>query len=211
MTGPSAEAIQGLFQDTLEMLRLTWASFRRHDAQGLGKAEVLARDVHQREKDLTRRLLGAADADTLRLVPGHLERIGDAVEGLIRSIRRMEREGTVFTERGVREVDALFERTVELLECARDLARTGNRVLARHVRAEGPGFHALADDYARAHEERLIQGVCMPHASSAYLAILDYLREIVRHVRRIAERYPAPPDAGGLAPALDARPGTAAG
>jgi Na+/phosphate symporter len=192
MVDPSAHAIRGLFQDTLEMLALTWTSFRRHDPAALGKAEVLARDVHQREKELTQRLVAAPEPAAGRFVPGHLERIGDAVEGLIRCIRKMESEGTVFTERGVREVNTLFERTVELLECGRDLAATGNRVLARHLATEGPRFHALADDYARAHEERLIQGVCMPRASSAYLAILDNLREIVRHVQRIAGRYTDP-------------------
>lgn len=196
MAEPVADAIHALFQDTLEMLALAWASFRRHDPGALAKAETLARDVHQREKELTQRLVAASDAEAVRFVPAHLERVGDAVEGLIRCIRTMEREGTVFTERGVREVNALFERTTELLECARDVVRTGNRVLARHLATEGPRFHALADDHARAHEERLIQGVCMPRASSAYLAILDYLREIVRHVQRIAERYPGPGAAG---------------
>jgi Na+/phosphate symporter len=199
MTGSFADAIHALFQDTLEMLGLVWTSFRRHDSAALAKAETLARDVHQREKELTQRLVAASDAEAARFVPAHLERIGDAVEGLVRCIRTMEREGTVFTERGVREVNTLFERTTELLECARDLVRTGNRVLVRHLATEGTRFHGLADDYARAHEERLIQGVCMPRASSAYLAILDYLREIVRHVQRIADRYPrpaTPPDAG---------------
>jgi Na+/phosphate symporter len=41
---------------------------------------------------------------------------------------------------------------------------------------------------ARAHEDRLVDGVCRPTSSSAYLAILDYLREIMRHARLIARR-----------------------
>jgi Na+/phosphate symporter len=88
----------------------------------------------------------------------------------------------------VREVSTLFDAAIEILECLRDLAQTRNRVLARHVEAASTRFHELADEYARAHEERLIEGVCMPRASSAYLAIVDYLREIVRHAQRGAER-----------------------
>lgn len=188
----STEALRGLFGDTLEMLRLTWASFRRHDASTLAKAEALGRDVHRREKELTQDFLAAPGlAADLRFVPGHLERVGDAIEGLIRCVRGMEVEGTVFTDRGVREVNTLFEQAVEMLECARDLVLTRNRVLARHLETESPRFHELADEYARAHEERLIEGVCLARASSVYLAILDYLREIVRHTRRIAERSPA--------------------
>lgn len=183
------EELRELFDETLEMLRLTWTSFRRHERAALDKAEALGRAVHRREKELTQRFLEpAAGAGEWRFIPGHLERIGDAAEGLIRCLRLMEAEGTVFTDRGVREVNALFERAIELLECARDLALTGNRVLARHLALESAAFHELADEYARAHEQRLIEGVCMPRASSAYLAILDYLREAVRHARRVGER-----------------------
>lgn len=189
MTTPHAEPLRALFEDTLAMLALAWASFRRSDPAGLAKAEALGRDVHQREKELTRRLLAApADAGPVRFVPGDLERVGDAVEGLVRCLRTMEGEGTVFTERGVREVNTLFERAAELLECARDLTLTGNRVLLRHVEAGVPAFQALADEYARAHEERLIEGVCLPRASSVYLAITDYLREVARHTGRLAAR-----------------------
>jgi Na+/phosphate symporter len=58
-------------------------------------------------------------------------------------------------------------------------------------------FQDLASGYARAHEERLVGGVCMPEASSAYLAMLDYLREIIRHARRIAARI-VPHEANGV-------------
>lgn len=196
MSIAAAESIRSLFQDTLEMLALTWASFRRHDASRLDKAAALGSAIHKAEKELTTRLLGApADAEGLPFIPGHLERIGDAVEGLLRCLRTMAAEGTLFTERGIREVNTLFEKAIELLECARDLTLTGNRVLARHIERESARFHDLASEFARAHEDRLIEGVCMPRASSAYLAILDYLREAVRHTRRIAERVPPLPTA----------------
>lgn len=189
MSLAAAEFLRALFQDTLEMLSLTWSSFRRYDAGRLEKAAALGHSIHKQEKELSARLLAAAaDAEGLRFIPGHLERIGDAVEGLIRCLRTMEAEGTLFTDRGVREVNTLFEKATELLECARDLTLTGNRVLARHIEVESNRFQDLASEFARAHEERLIEGVCMPRASSVYLAILDYLREAVRHTRRIAER-----------------------
>lgn len=105
----------------------------------------------------------------------------------------MEAEGTLFTDRGVREVNTLFEQAIELLECGRDLTLTGTRVLARHIETGSSRFQDLASEFARAHEERLIEGVCMLRASSVYLAILDYLREVVRHTRRIGKRLAARP------------------
>lgn len=119
MSTGSVESLRALFQDTLEMLALTWSSFRRHDPSRLEKAAALGRSIHKLEKELTARLLAApADAEGLRFVPGHLERIGDAVEGLIRCLRTMAAEGTLFTDRAVREVNTLFEQAIELLECA---------------------------------------------------------------------------------------------
>jgi len=189
MTTASGELLRPLFQDAIEMLSLTCASFRRHDAKTLDTAASLGRSIHKREKELTEHLLGAPpEAQSLRFIPAHVERIGDASEGLIRCLRTMDAEGTVFTERGTREVNELFEHAIELLECARDLTLTGNRVLARHVEIESMRFQDVASEFARAHEERLIEGVCMPRASSTYLAILDYLREVTRHARQIAAR-----------------------
>jgi Na+/phosphate symporter len=188
MTNP-ADLVRPMFQDVIEMLELASTAFRRQDTTGLEVAAALGQAVHKHEKELTERLLSVqAEPGGLRFVPSHLERIGDAIEGLIRCQRTMHAESTAFTEGGTREVGQLFERSQELLECARDLILTGNRVLARHVEIESLRFHDLATDFARAHEARLVEGVCSPRASSAYLAMLDYLREVTRHARRAAAR-----------------------
>jgi len=146
MASVSGDAIRPMFQDALEMLRLTWASFRRPDVSALEKAATLGESIHTREKELTRLLLAQSAPEQLRFVPGHLERIGDAIEGLLRCLHTMQAEGTLFTDRGVREVNRLFGKAVELLECARDLMLTGNRVLAAHASGEiqhDPGMNTL--------------------------------------------------------------------
>ena len=74
-----------------------------------------------------------------------------------------------------------------------EAARAVGRALhvARHVEIECMRFQEVASSYAEAHETRLIDGVCQPQASSAYLAILDSLREVARHSRQIAHRVAA--------------------
>ena len=189
MTGISPDVLRPLFDDALEMLALAWRSFERHDPAGLDRAERLGVTIHKREKELTEGLLASlTESGTTFFVPGHLERIGDAAEGLVRCLRGMEAENTTFTDGGTREVNELFERAIELTQCAGDLTLTGNRVLARHIEIESMRFEDQAAGFVRAHERRLIDGVCSPRASSAYLAMLDYLLEIVRHARRIASR-----------------------
>jgi Na+/phosphate symporter len=190
------DLLRPMFRDTLEMLSLAWSAFKRQDATGLDLADALGEAIHKHEQELTERLLEVPpQPEGLRFVPSHLERIGDALGGLIRCQRAIHTEATVFTDRGAREVGQLYERAHEMLECARDLTLTGNRILARHVEIEGLRFHDLATDFARAHEERLIEGVCRPRASSTYLAMLDHLQEVARHARRIARRV-APRESG---------------
>ena len=192
MLNPTADLLYPIFQDALEMLTLTHAAFIHQDPSGLDSAAVLGRSIHKRETELTEGLLlGPAETAPLRFIPSHVERIGDALEGVIRSLREMEAEATPFTDGGIQEVRNLFDRAHGLLECARDLTRTGNQVLARHVELESMRFQEVASSYAEAHEARLIEGVCQPQASSAYLAILDSLREVTRHCRQIAHRVAA--------------------
>lgn len=179
---------------------LTWAGVRAPSVAALATAAALGRSKHETEKALRERLETDPDASNpLRLVPGDVERIAEAIDGLVRSCQLMAAAGTTFTARVMREVNALFERAVELLECTGDLTLTGNRVLARHVEAEGVRFQELVAECARAHEQRIDEGVCRPDSSSGFLGILDYLREITRQSRLIAHRI-APRPAPGEGP-----------
>jgi phosphate uptake regulator len=198
MMSPSGELLYPMFQDALEMLALTRASFLEPHDGVLDTASALGRSVHKQENELTEVLIaGPPETAPLRFIPSHLERIGDALEGVVRSLRAREDEAAAFTDRGIREVRELFDRAHGLLECARDLTRTGNPVLARHVELESMRFQEVASEFARAHEERLVDGVCQPRASSTYLAILDNLREVTRHCRQIAHRVVASRAAAG--------------
>src|SRR6266540_2517280 len=113
----SGDPLLSMFHDVLEMLALTRASFKRHDPAALDKAAALGRDIHKREPDITEQLRTAApEREGLRFIPPHRERAGHAIEGLIRCVRAMETESTLFTDRGIREITQLFTQTTELLE-----------------------------------------------------------------------------------------------
>ena len=186
-----------IFRDLRDMLVLTWAGVRAPSGAALATAAALGRDIHKTERELTERLVADSDgAAPLRLVPAHVECIADALDGLVCACQLMESEGATLTARWMREVNVLFERAIELLDCEGDLTLAANRALARHVEVESRRFQRLAAEYARAHEERMGESLCHPASSNAYLAILDYLREVTRHCRLIACRL-APGSASG--------------
>lgn len=193
VTAGGLRDIQEMCQKTLEMLRLTGDAFRTQEAALLERIARLGREVHRQEKTLTAAMApgpaaAGGGARDYWFVPMHLERVGDNLEALVGAIRTMRDEGVPFTDRAVRELSGLFERAGELLECVRDAMITGNRVLIRYVTDRGTQFAQLADDYALAHQQRLIEGVCMPRASSVYLAMLDYLKGVESHTRQIAQK-----------------------
>ena len=175
------------------MLRLTARAFATQSTATLEPAKNLGREIHQREKALTEMIInrltgeervGETNKEFL-FVPMHLERVGDNVEFLVRAVNTMIKEGTPFTERAMGEVNGLFEKAIELLECVRDAVTTKNKILMRYILDEGKGFDSRVDEFALLHQQRMIEGVCVPKASSLYLAILDYLKGIESHCRQI--------------------------
>jgi Na+/phosphate symporter len=188
------EEIRIMCDSTREMLEATWEGFRRHNKEKLNQAEKIGREIHQKEKELTHSIITELSQrkepiiEKLGFLPGHIERIGDNIELLIRCIRTMTQEGTLFSERAIKEINTLFDKAIELLECIRDALKTKNKVLIRYIKEEGEKFQGMISEYALAHQERLIQGTCMSKASSVYLAIFDYLADVERHIRQMADK-----------------------
>ncbi len=189
-------AIQQMCTETVEMLRLAQEGFRQHDPAALEAAAHRGKLVHRREKELTDHAVShwhtfPREVRDILFIPTHLERIGDNVESLVRCVDMVRRERIPFTDQGASDISTLFERGIELLECVRDLIPTRNRMLMRRVVEGGEEFQTLAAGYALTHQERLIQGLCSPEASSSFLAVIDYLTEIERHTRRIVHKMTA--------------------
>jgi hypothetical protein len=155
----------------VDLLRLAWEAFRRQDVAPLGAAERLLRSM--------RRSYAPPGAPPDQLIT--------SVADLLATVRAMVEESVPFTDRATREINSLFEKGIELVECARDALATENRVLVRHILSSGAQYAQLANDYAMAHQQRLAEGVCLPRASSVYLGLLEYLKGVGWHARQITE------------------------
>ncbi len=201
--------IVAMADEIVQMLGHVRDGFGRLDPQLVEQASRLGRLVHKQEQGVLERLArqsvaariaGAARNEDVVFVPMHLERIAENVERLAASTVKVVREGTLFTDRAVREVGGLIASAIEILEGVRDAIRTGNLVLVRYVIEAGRSCEARVNEYAHFHEKRLIEGVCQPRASSIYLMMLDDIRGIEWHARQIAEKLHGMPPPGGAAP-----------
>jgi Na+/phosphate symporter len=193
--------LQAMGQNILNMLRLTWEGFRGQDAGPLQAAEALGRQIHQQGKRLTawavRQPVGQArlpvrDLEIL-FVLRRLKRIRAMIEVLIRAITAMVQDGIPFTERAMRELSTLYNTAIALLKCLQEGLLTKDPSLLAHILEEGRQSLERANRDVLKHEQRLIEGVCLPKASVLFVTMLDALEEIEWQIRAIAEHLSTAP------------------
>ena len=184
-----------MFDLAKEMFVFTWEGFKKLDEERLREAQKIGKELHEKEKVLTHSIMtkysrgeNLSDEITIGRIPSHLERIGDNIELLLRCGGSIIQDGVCFSDRAISEINTLFDKAIEILQFAGDALMTNDKEKLLKVREEGRKFQEIIGEYSLTHYDRLIEGVCMPKASSLYLAMLDYLSGIEKHIRNIVER-----------------------
>lgn len=190
------EQVKDMFNLTIEMLSLSRQGFKKLNREKLTESLNYGKQIHNKEKILTNNLVVQltnnkelfSKLQGIDLIPAHLERIGDNIELLIRCTSNIIDDGICFSEKAIKEINTLFEITLEIIESTRDASITQNEVLINHIKEESSKFEEMVAEFSQWHYDRLIEGVCMPKSSSSYIALLDYLSEILKHIRFITQR-----------------------
>jgi Na+/phosphate symporter len=111
-----------------------------------------------------------------------------AIENLVQKLE-MKVEGQVlFSEKALMEIKKLFGVIEAQLRDTADFLSTRNARLKEAVHRGMEEAIKLADEYEVIHQQRLIEGVCMPKASYLYLDIVDSFKRIARSLAEFAER-----------------------
>jgi Na+/phosphate symporter len=146
----------------------------------------------ENSRRLTEVLLNASPTDeTARIfstIPSHLERMAGNLEQIARLIRIKINDNLLFSDRAVEELSFLFNRTKEVLQTVSELILARNVYLANYIKESGREIENSANRYATLHEERLIEGLCLPKSSGIYITVLDSLKRIAWNAREIAEK-----------------------
>jgi Na+/phosphate symporter len=184
-----------MFDLAKQMFLFTWEGFKKLDEQRLREAEKIGKELHEKEKMLTHSIMTRYSSGEkvnnqigIGHIPSHLERIGDNIELLSRCSVTIIKEGVCFSDRAINEINTLFDKAIEIIQSASDALKTNDKEKLVNIREEGRKFQEIISGYSLSHYDRLIEGVCMPKSSSSYLAILDYLSGIEKHIRNIVER-----------------------
>ena len=176
-----------------EMLELTEDGFMRNKLSSLDRADDLNKEIQAKEDALTAMLAKMAgqnsEARALLSVPSHIEKIATSIKRMTESIRIRQKEGILFSDKAILETGQLFTKSKEVLKKAGEAVVTGTQATIESVLKESDTMGRMANDFATAHEERLVTGECSPKSSSTYLCILyafddmgAYLKESVKRL-----------------------------
>ncbi len=176
----------------MDMTTLAYKSLIIADPEKMKKCDALGHEIHQEEKQLTGDLVCSPSTTgeilkALVLFPGHLERAGDYVEGVINCARIKARDGIPFSDKAHAELTELFGLLSDILKTIREILANSNWELLGPVHEKQKKLAQMTVDFALAHEDRLIDGLCSPKASSLYLDILDSAKGANERLIRMVE------------------------
>ncbi len=123
----------------------------------------------------------------LESVLAHVQLMAEDIGEMMPVLRKQIQLGIPFSQRGVAQTNELFDGQLEMLRVLADILQTDNEVLKTFLRQEkGPSLCQQCIDFATDHEDRLVEGLCLPHAAPLFLTMLDAVRNMARHGMEIA-------------------------
>ncbi len=175
-----------------EMLELTEDGFMKNKVTPLDEADELAKEIHTKEDYLTAALAKMAssngEARTILGVPAHIEKIASSIKRINENSRSRIKEGLLFSDKAILETGKLFTKSKEILKKSGEAAVTGAPATLSAVLADSDTLERMANDFATAHEERLVTGECAPKSSSTYLCILYAFEDMGAHIKNTIKK-----------------------
>jgi Na+/phosphate symporter len=182
-----------LIHKAQEMLELTEDGFMKNKLAALDQADELAKEIHIKEDALTATLAKMAstnsEARTLLSVPASIEKIATSIKRITENSRARIKEGILFSDRAILETGKLFTKAKEVLKKSGEATVTSSQETLEGALRESDVMERIANDYATAHEERLVTGECSPKSSSTYLCILYAFDDMGAHIKNALKRF----------------------
>jgi len=181
------EKLVRVSQSLIKMLELIFEGFRTLKDKSIREAEDVKEEVRRHNTELTHFLIlkgspherGKEWAKPFLSMASHFDRMAYHMEGMIGRLKGMVQDHLLFSDRAIKEVNDVFQEAMDLLESLPDLILTQNKLLGQHIGEQVRSILKIANGYAEEHEERLIQGVCMPKSAPIYLGLLESLKAII--------------------------------
>ena len=170
-----------------EMVDLAEDGFMKSKLSSLKEVMELAEEIHSKEDGLVASLAeiasASSEARSLLSVPFHIGNIAINIIRVSEGARVRIKEGLLFSDKAIQETQKLFITAKHALKKAGEAAITGVQTTIQDVQRDGDTLERLTNEFATAHEERLVTGECPPKSSSTYLSILYAFQDMGAHIK----------------------------
>ncbi len=181
-------------QHLIKMLNLASETFLKPTEKSFKEAEKVKNRILQNSSELTGFVIsknpssekGRGWAKPYLSIASSFDRMTYNIEGIFDRLRAKSENHILFSHQAVREVNDIFQEVMRLLEYLPRLITTENKLLGQRIGEEGKSVFEVANAYSEEHEERLIQGICVPKHSPLYLGILESLKGVMVHTLEVS-------------------------
>jgi len=181
-------------QSLIEMLEFSFQAFRKYTEESLKEVEKVANEVRKNSSELKSILISRSSSNERRRewakpylsMASSFDRMTFNIEGIMDRLKSKVQNRVLFSDHAVKEINDIFQEAMDILENLPDLIFTQDKLLAKRIGEKGRSVFKIANGYSEEHEERLIQGVCMPKSSPIYLGILECLKGVIGHTLEVS-------------------------
>jgi len=193
------EKIITVCESLKKMLALAFDGFRRPTEKSSKDAEEVKDKIHHYSSQLTSFIIskspstekGREWAKPYLSIASSLDRMTYNIEGILGRLRAKSQNHIFFSDQAVKEVNDVFQEAMRLLENLLNLVTTENKLVAQRIGEEGRVMLKIANGFSEVHEERLIQGICVPKSSPVYLGMIESLKGVIVHILEVSGKIVA--------------------
>ena len=194
MDKEAEEKIIQVCQSLIKMLELAFQGFRKLTEESLNKVEEAKKEVEDHSTELKNLLISKSSTDEkgkewvkpCLSIASSFDRMTHNIEGIVEQLRATVFGQIIFSDRALIEVNDIFQEAMVLLESLPDLVLTQQKSLAQHIGEQVRSVFKIVNGFSDEHEERLIQGICLPKSSPMYLGILESLKGVIAHTLEVS-------------------------
>jgi len=176
------------------MLELAFEKFQRPMEGSFREVEEFEDRIYEASTELTSFIISKApstEKEKERIKPylsiaSSLGLLTYNIQSTLDRVRGKSENHILFSDQADKEVNDIFRETIGLLRNLPDLFTTESKSLAQQVGEQGRSMFKIADSYSEDHEERLINGICVPKHSPLYLGIIESLKGVIVHTLAVS-------------------------
>lgn len=173
----------------IKMLELAFEGFRGPTEKFFEEEEEFEDKIYEHSSELTSFIISKSPSSEKEKewvkpylsIASSLGRLTYNIQGILDRVRGKSENHILFSDQANKEVNDVFQEAVKLLKNLPDLLATESKSLAQRIGEEGRARFKVADSYSEEHEERLINGICVPKHSPLYLSLIESLKGVMVH------------------------------